>query len=196
MIQEKLVKKTTTLKNLDRIKGSEGYEDYFVIFEDRVRYCLKLDFATDFAGQPVGFFVRIRMIPSAKIDLYNMESWFNSNFKAGEVNEKLATKFIKGQNLTVGNERVSYVLVSAKALGDYGDPQTLKGHTELMKALTKDFTDLGNRVLRSIGIFCDTNDTVKKVIKDSMDDFMTMYAPVAPKEKKPTKAKVVPIKKK
>lgn len=197
MIQEKLIKKTTTLKTLDRIEGSEGYKDYFVIFEDRVRFCLKLDFHADYAGHPTGFFVRIRMIPAKKIDLYNMTSWFNSNFKTNEVAKKLNTKFIKGQSLTVGDERVSYVLVSHKALGDYGDPQTLEGYKSLMVALKKDFDDLGNRILRSIGIFSDTDAKLKKVIKDSMDDYITMYAPVAPKEKtKSKKASVTPIKKK
>lgn len=189
MIHEKLVKKTTTLKTLDRIKGSEGYEDYFVIHEDRVRYCMKLDFATNFAGQPTGFFVRIRIIPDAKIDLYNMKNWFQSNYKIDAVVKKLKTKFIKGGHLTLGDERVSYVLVSESALSDYGDPSTKAGYEKLMEALTKDFDNLGNRILRSMGIFCKTNDKVKALIGESMKDFMTMYAPANPDDAKKPKAK-------
>lgn len=193
MIQEKLVKKTAILKDLDRVKGSEGHDDYFVLHEDRVRYCMKLDFATNFVGQPTGFFVRIRIVPDAKIDLYNMESWFSSNYKTADVNKKLGTKFIKGQHLSLGNERVSYVLVSEHGLSDYGDPSTLKGHEELMKALTKDFDDLGNRILRSMGIFCKTNDKVKALIGESMKDFIQMYAPAKPDEPKKGKKATVTV---
>lgn len=189
MIHEKLVKKTTTLKTLERIKGSEGHEDYFVIHEDRVRYCMKLDFATNYTGQPTGFFVRIRIIPSAKIDLYNMENWFKSNYKAHEVEKKLGTKFIKGSHLTLGNERISFVLVSDTSLNDYGDPSTAKGYAALMESLTKDFDNLGNRILRSIGIFCKTNDKVKALIAESMKDFILMYAPANPDDPKKPKAK-------
>jgi len=199
MIHEKLVKKTTILKTLDRIKGSEGHEDYFVIHEDRVRYCLKLDFATNYMGQPTGFFVRIRIIPDAKIDLYNMKNWFKSNFNTDAVIKKLSTKFIKGGHLTLGDERVSFVLVSEIPLSDYGDPSTKAGYDKLMESLTKDFDNLGNRILRSLGIFCKTNDKLKALIVESMKDFMTMYAPVNPDDKKKSKAKkasVTPIKKK
>ncbi len=196
MIHENLVKKTTTLKTLDRIMGSEGYKDYFVIHEDRVRYCMKLDFATNFAGQPVGFFVRIRIVPSAKIDLYNMDNWFKSNYKQEDVLKKLSTKFITATHLSKGDERISFVLVSKVALAEYGDPSKLEGYDALIKSLTKDFDDLGNRILRSIGIFCKTNDKVKALIEESMKDYILMYAPPKPKAKKTTKAKVVPIKKK
>ncbi len=189
MIHEKLVKKTTILKTLDRIKGSEGHEDYFVIHEDRVRYCMKLDFATNFAGQPTGFFVRIRIIPDAKIDLYNMKNWFKSNFNTDAVIKKLSTKFIKGGHLTLGDERVSFVLVSEIPLSDYGDPSTKAGYDKLMESLTKDFDNLGNRILRSLGIFCKTNDKLKALIVESMKDFMTMYAPANPDDAKKPKAK-------
>lgn len=193
MIHEELVKKTTTLKTLDRIKGSEGHEDYFVIHEDRVRYCMKLDFATNFTGQPTGFFVRIRIIPSAKIDLYNMKNWFNSNYQADDVTTKLGTKGIKGQNLSLGDERVSFVLVSEKGLGDYGDPTSIKGYDALHKSLTKDFDNLGSRILLGLGIFCKTNDKIKNLIGELMKDYMTMYAPAKPKAKKSKKASVTVI---
>lgn len=199
MIHEKLVKKTTTLKTLDRVTGTEGNKDYFVIHEDRVRYCMKLDFATNFAGQPTGFFVRIRIIPDANIDLYNMKNWFKSNFNTDAVIKKLSTKFIKGGHLTLGDERVSFVLLSGIPLSDYGDPTTKAGYDKLMESLTKDFDNLGNRILRSLGIFCKTNDKLKALIVESMKDFMTMYAPVNPDDKKKSKAKkasVTPIKKK
>lgn len=189
MIHEKLVKKTTTLKTLDRIEGSEGHKDYFVIHEDRVRYCMKLDFATNFAGQPTGFFVRIRIIPDAKIDLYNMKNWFQTNYKVDDVMKKLKTKFIKGGHLTLGDERVSFVLVSETSLNDYGDPSTKAGYEKLMESLTKDFDDLGSRILRSLGIFCKTNDKVKALVVESMKDFILMYAPQNPDNAKKPKAK-------
>jgi len=196
MIQENLVKKTITLKNLDRIEGSEGNKDYFVIHEDRVRFCLKLDFSTNFAGQPTGFFVRIRMIPSAKIDLYNMDSWFKSNFKIDDVVKKLKTKFIKGGHLTIGDERVSYVMVSEHTLNDYGDPSTKAGWDKLITELTKDFDDLGKRIVRSLGVFCTTQNQAQKVIQQAMKDYLLMYAPEEPKDKtKGKKASVTPIKK-
>jgi len=189
MIHEKLVKKTTTLKTLDRIAGSEGHSDYFVIFEDRVRYCLKLDFATNNVGQPIGFFVRIRMVPDAKLDLYSMSNWFNQHFKAADVNKKLSTKFIKGQHLTIGSDRVSYVLTSEKTLDGYGDPTTQEGYEKLVKELTKDFENLGKRILRSMGIFCEPTDAVKKLVASSMADYLTMYAPAKPDAKKKAKGK-------
>lgn len=189
MIHENLVKKTTTLKTLDRIKGSEGHEDYFVLHEDRVRYCIKLDFATNYMGQPTGFFVRIRIVPSAKIDLYNMRNWFKTNFTVGELEKKLSTKFIKGQSLTLGEERISFVLISEKALSDYGDPTTQEGYDTLMGILTKDFDRLGDRILRSIGMFCKTNDKVKSLIGEVMKDYMTMYAPESPTKGKAKKKK-------
>lgn len=194
MIQEDLVKKTITLKTLDRIEGSEGNKDYFVIHEDRVRFCLKLDFSMNYMGQPTGFFVRIRMIPSAKIDLYNMENWFQSNFKANEVVKKLGNKSIKANHLTIGDERVSYVLVSEHKLSDYGDPKTKAGWDKLITALTKDFDDLGKRIVRSMGVFCKTQNKAQKVIQQSMKDYLLMYAPEDPETTK--KATVTPIKKK
>jgi len=183
MIHEELVEKTTTLKTLDRIQGTEGHEDYFVIHEDRVRYCMKLDFATNFTGQPTGFFVRIRIIPAAKVDLYNMDNWFKSNLTTADVTKKLGTKFIKGQNLSVGDERVSFVLVSEKGLSEYGDPTTKAGYDALFKSLTEDFDSLGKRILRGLSIFCKPNDKVKTLIGEIMKDYMTMYAPAQPKAK-------------
>lgn len=193
MIQEDLVKKTITLKTLDRIEGSEGNKDYFVIHEDRIRFCLKLDFSMNYMGQPTGFFVRIRMIPSAKIDLYNMENWFQSNFKANEVAKKLGNKTIKASHLTIGDERVSYVMGAEHNLSDYGDPSTKAGWEKLITALTKDFDDLGKRIIRSMGIFCKTQNKAQKVIQQSMKDYLLMYAPEEPTGKK---ASVTPIKKK
>ncbi len=193
MIQENLVKKTTILKTLDRIEGSEGNKDYFVIHEDRVRFCLKLDFSVNYMGQPTGFFVRIRMIPAKKIDLYNMENWFNSNFKSNEVAKKLSDKSIKANHLSIGDERVSYVMGAAHSLSDYGDPSTKKGWDILITALTKDFDDLGKRIVRSMGIFCKTPSKAQKVIQQSMKDYLLMYAPEEPNGKK---ASVTPIKKK
>ncbi len=189
MIHEALVKKTTTLKTLDRITGSEGHDDYFVIHEDRVRYCMKLDFATNFAGQPTGFFVRIRIVPSAKIDLYNMINWLKSNYKVNDVVKKLATKFIKGQNFSQSDERVSYVLVSEVGLHDYGDPSNLEGYDKLMKSLTKDFDKLSDRIIRSLSIFCKVNDKMKTLVGEAMKDYITMYAPKAPKTTKPKTGK-------
>jgi len=195
MIHEKLVKKTTTLKTLDRVEGSEGHKDYFVIFEDRVRYCLKLDFSVNHMGQPIGFFVRIRLVPDAKIDLYSMSNWFNQHFKAADVNKKLHTNPIKGGHLTVGSNRISFVLTSDKTLDGYGDPTTQEGYEKLYKELSKDFTSLGKRILRSMAIFCEPTDAVKKVVAESMADFLTMYAPAKPDAKKPKgkKADVIAI---
>lgn len=196
MIQENLVKKTITLKTLDRIEGSEGNKDYFVIHEDRIRFCLKLDFSTNYMGQPTGFFVRIRMIPAKKIDLYNMENWFQSNFKADDVAKKLSNKSIKASHLTIGDERVSYVMGAEHNLSDYGDPSTKKGWDILITALTKDFDDLGKRIVRSMGIFCKTQNKAQKVIQQSMKDYLLMYAPEEPTGKKASVTVITPAKKK
>lgn len=191
------VKACKTLSKLDRITGSYGQEDYFVILDTPVaQYSLKVDFTKNFIGQPTGFFARVRITKGKDQDISSMSKLF----KEGElgdpdkVQKSLTAKTIAAKYFKYDSKRISYVFESDKHLNDYGDPSTKDGHEALVKLLSTDLAKIGNRVFLSLKkFFPEAKEREKKLIQSCIEDYVQMFQPVEPKAG--SKAKVTSIKK-
>jgi hypothetical protein len=191
------VKECKTLSKLDRITGSYGQEDYFVILDTPIaQYSLKVDFIKNFLGQPTGFFARVRITKGKEQDITSMSKLYREG-KLGDqtkLEKALDTKAIGAKYFKYDTKRISYVFESDKNLNDYGDPSTKDGHAALIKILSEDLSKIGNRVFLSLKkFFPDAKEREKKLIQDCMSDYVQMFKPIEPKAG--SKAKVTPIKK-
>lgn len=198
MFTEKALKQTITLKTLDRIKGTGGDKDYFVIYTGKVAYGVKVDFETNYMGLPHNIFCRVRMVKPDGVDIMSMSDWMYDNFNHKTVGKGLGVDGIGARHLKIDNKRVSYVLNAKMSLEEYGDPSV--NYDAVMTLLRKDMKELGSRIYKSMRVMKEVPATTEKIIQLAMTDFVELYKPVLPKKARPTKAvastgdKVVPIK--
>jgi len=197
MFKEAAIKNTTILKTLERIEGTEGAKDYFVIYTGKVSYCLKVDFSTNFLGQPTGLFARVRMVKPEGKDIFNMADWMYDSFNHLKVKKSLAAKSINAGSLKIDPDRVSFVVMSQCKLEDYGQ-LTDEGYDDLVTNLQKDMKALGTRIYKAMRVLKEVPAETQKTIYSVMEDFVDMYKPDVPtpekKKKVKGKANVVPIK--
>ena len=197
MFTEKALKQTVTLKDLTRIKGTGGAEDYFVIYTGKVAYGVKVDFETNYMGMPTNIFCRVRLVKPDGVDIMSMSDWMYDNFNHKTVGKGLGVDGIGARHLKIDSKRVSYVLNATMSLEQYGDPSV--NYDAVMTLLRKDMKDLGSRIYKSMRVMKEVPATTEKIIQLAMTDFVELYKPVLPKKdakKRPVKSKgdkVVPI---
>jgi hypothetical protein len=195
MFTESALKKTANLSKMERVMGTGGLNDYFVIHAGKVNYCLKVDFETNYAGSPLAIFARIRMVKADGVDIFSVADFIYDNFNHQTLRKDLGVEGIEATNFKVDTKRASFVIVSKAKLGDYGDPET--EYDALMVALRKDMKELGTRIYKAMRVLKEVPASAQKVIHYAMMDFVELYKPMTPKGKKKTPVasgdKVVPI---
>lgn len=185
------IKSSKTLKQLDRVVGSEGHKDYFcVLSKKQHRFCMKVDFLRNMLGQPVAFFARVRVVKGSTIDIANMESDLNADvFGNRKTLEKaLSKKPIKAVGMKAAPERLSFVIKSTQMLSDYGNIN--EDYDGVVEAMRSDLGAIGNRVYDAIRVFePDATENIRMVIQGCMRDFATMFKPPKPEGGKGGKVK-------
>jgi len=197
MFTEKALKQTTTLKTLERIKGTGGDKDYFVVYSGKVAYGVKVDFENNFMGIPTNIFCRVRLVKPEGVDIMSMSDWMYDGFNHKTVGKQIGAEGIEGRHLKIDNTRISFVLSADMSLEEYGDPSV--DYDGVIVALRKDMKALGSRVYKSMRVLKEVPAETQKVIHAAMNDFVELYKPHAPEKARPKKAvasngdKVVPI---
>lgn len=185
MIKETALKKTTTLKDLERVTGTEGSKDYFVLHSGAdVSYCLKVDFSTNFLGHAQGIFSRVRIVKNSDKDIFNMTDWFYDHVEEEKLKAELKGAKINCNALKRDMKRISFVCSSTQNLADYGE-YTEENYPTMCKNLDADLKSMGTRIYKALRLFKEPPASLQKVIHQVMSDFAVLYAPPAPpKEKK------------
>lgn len=200
MFTEAALKKTSTLKTLERVTGTGGAKDYFVVFTGKVAYSVKVDFETNFMGMPESIFCRVRLVKPEGVDIMSMSDWMYDNFNHKTIGKTIGAKGIDARALKIDSKRISFILSAKTKLQDYGDPTV--DYDAVMKKLQADMKELGGRIYKAMRVMKEVPAETQKTIHAAMRDFVELYKPQVPQAKAKTKKveskgdKVVPIKKK
>lgn len=196
---EEMIETTTTLKTLERVEGTQGGMDYFIVHEgDTGTFSIKADFARNMLNHPFGIFLRLRITTPKGVDIQDMHKHFISDkFDNNQkrIVKELSGDSIAGSEFKTGGSRISVVVQSKKSLNEYGDPSDPEHYEEVCANFEKDFKSLGNRLGKAIKLF-DAKGITKtnKLIAACVADYVDMFKPHDPEELE--KAEVIPLLKK
>lgn len=173
------VKKTQTLKTLDRIKGTEGNKDYFILHRQGV---LAVAIKVNYGEWYPGLFARVRIVRNdKKIDLLNLHAHFHKHGLMDKGRKRMGLKKVQGVHFKADEKRVSFIIASANQLSSYGDPTNPEGYDSMCSNMASDMTKIGNRVYESLAFAFDLKERQRKLINNAMADFAGICEPAKPK---------------
>ncbi len=181
MFSQTALEKTKTLKDMERMKGTEGSNDYFVVKKiERFTVGIKFSFMPD---TPAGarLFCRIRIVPAEGITFPSMsELYSRKSFNVGD----LRSDDIDALELKTGQERCSFVLIHPSPLEKLGNPSTVEGYKSVIKKFPIALAEFSPRITKAISNL-GFNLTVEEArqIDRCCVDAAILLGPPAPEEK-------------
>lgn len=169
---DNMINSNEVLKKFNRIVGSRGDSDYFRIGALGPMF-IGLKFAIENSYQGTFIISRIRFVSSGAVDIFNVESHMESNFKKqkGQA-EKLGMQ-------SLGNERVSYCIHAEKSLNSLGNDMKANG-TEILNGFKTQWGQVQHKVGRILGIFTEQGKEIMDNSQAVSDALMEIYSPKLP----------------